>query len=168
MNTEIRELPSTRFEEPVHHTLAANPLVGVRGQDIFDSARAVLGQMARNPGIAAQQYLGFLGELGRIVTGNCTLAPDARDKRFADQAWKESGPYRALAQCYVAWGDALNRFIDEAKLDERSAERARFVVSLLVDALAPTNSLAGNPAALKKLLDTGGISLLHGLENFIG
>ena len=53
-------------------------------------------------------------------------------------------------------------------MDKRDAERARFVISLLVDAMSPTNSLAGNPAALKKLVDTGGVSLLQGLENFVG
>ena len=34
--------------------------------------------------------------------------------------------------------------------------------------MSPTNSLGGNPAALKKLVDTGGASLVHGLENFVG
>jgi polyhydroxyalkanoate synthase len=53
-------------------------------------------------------------------------------------------------------------------MDKRDAERARFVISLLVDAMSPTNSLAGNPAALKKLVDTGGVRLLQGLENFVG
>jgi polyhydroxyalkanoate synthase subunit PhaC len=53
-------------------------------------------------------------------------------------------------------------------MDKRSAGGARFVVSLFVDAMSPTNSLAGNPAALKKLVDTGGTSLVHGLENFVG
>ena len=115
-----------------------------------------------------EQYLAFLAELGRIATGGCELAPDAKDKRFADPAWKESVAYRALAQGYLAWGGALNRFVDEAKMDKRDAERARFVVSLVVDAMSPTNSLAGNPAALKKLVDTGGASLVHGLENFVG
>jgi polyhydroxyalkanoate synthase len=71
-------------------------------------------------------------------------------------------------QCYVAWGEALNRFVDDAKMDTRSAEAGPLVVSLFVDAMSPTNSLAGNPAALKKLVDTGGASLLHGLENFVG
>src|SRR5262249_15071563 len=135
---------------------------------IFDSARALAGQVIRNPGTAAKQYLSFLGELGRIVTGGSGLAPDPKDKRFADPAWKESAAYRALAQAYLAWGGALNRFVDEANMDKRDADRARFVVSLLVDALAPTNSFVGNPAALKKLVDTGGTSLLHGLENFVG
>ena len=75
--------------------------------------------------------------------------PDAKDKRFADPAWKESFPYRALAQCYLAWAATLNRFVDEAKMDKHDAERARFVVSLVVDAMSPTNWLGGNPTALE-------------------
>jgi polyhydroxyalkanoate synthase len=154
-------------EQAAQHTLAANPLVGVRGQDILDSARLLLGQMLRNPAAAGHQSLMFLAELGRIATGGSELAPDAKDKRFADPAWKESVAYRSLAQGYLAWGNALYRFLDEAKIDKRDAERTRFVASLVVDAMSPTNSLAGNPAALKKLLDTGGASLVHGLENFV-
>jgi polyhydroxyalkanoate synthase subunit PhaC len=155
-------------EQAAQFTLAANPLVGVRGRDILASAGMLLGRMIASPGVAAKQYLSLLGELGRIATGSSALAPDAKDKRFADPAWQESAGYRALAQCYLAWGNALNRFVDEAPMDKRDAERARFVTSLLVDALSPTNSLGGNPAALKKLLDTGGASLVHGLENLFG
>jgi polyhydroxyalkanoate synthase len=168
--SDVRDaaLSDQAIEGQAQHTLAANPLVGVSGRDILESARMLVGEMLGNPGVAARQYLAFLGELGRIATGISALVPDARDKRFADQAWQDSAGYRALAQCYLAWGHALNRFVDEAKLDERCAERARFVVSLLVDALSPTNSLIGNPAAVKRLVDTGGASLLHGLENLLG
>src|SRR5262249_14598962 len=151
-------------DQAAQHTLAANPLVGVRGADILDSARVLIGKMLRDPSLTARHSLSFLGELGRIATGASALAPDAKDKRFADPAWQQSAAYRALAQCYLAWGGALNGFVDAAGMDARDAERARFVVSLLVDAMAPTNALAGNPAALKKLVDTGGASLLHGLE----
>jgi polyhydroxyalkanoate synthase len=155
-------------DQAVQHTLAANPLVGVRGQDILDSARLLLGQIVSNPIAAAQQYLTLLAELGHITTGASELAPDAKDRRFADPAWKESVAYRALAQSYLACGNALFGFLDEAKIDKRDAERARFVVSLVVDAMSPTNSLAGNPAALKRLVDTGGASLIQGLKNLIG
>ena len=155
-------------DQAAQHTLAANPLVGVRGRDVVASARTLLGRMASNPTVVAQQWLALIGELGRIATGASELAPDPKDKRFADPAWKESFPYRALAQAYLAWAGALNRCVDETKMDKRDAERARFVISLLVDAMSPTNSLAGNPAALKKLVDTGGVSLLQGLENFVG
>ena len=155
-------------EQAAEHTLAANPLVGVRAEDIVDSARSLLAQILSNPVAAAQEYLTFLTELGRIAIGGSALAPDARDRRFADPAWKESVAYRSLAQGYLAWGNALYRFLDQAKFDKRHAARARFVVSLLVDAMSPTNSLAGNPTALKKLVDTGGASLVHGMENFVG
>ena len=37
----------------------------------------------------------------------------------------------------------------------------------MIDALAPTNSLAGNPAALRKLAATKGTSLLRGLANLV-
>ena len=154
-------------EQAAQYTLAANPLVGVRGQDILQSAGLLLAQMMRSPGVVGQQCLSLLGELGRIATGGSELAPAANDKRFADPAWKESTGYHALAQFYLAWGNALNRFVGEAKLSKRDTERARFIVSLIVDAMAPTNSLAGNPTALKKLVDTGGASLVQGFENFV-
>ena len=89
-------------EQAAQNTLAANPLVGVRLEDILDSARLLVGQMLSSPGVAAQEYLRFLGELGRIATGGSELAPDAKDKRFADSAWKDNAIYRTLAQCYLA------------------------------------------------------------------
>jgi polyhydroxyalkanoate synthase subunit PhaC len=155
-------------EQAAQHTLAANPLIGVRGGDILDCARLLLGQMLSNPLAAAEEYLGLLAELGRIATGASSLVPDAKDRRFADPAWRESIAYRSLVQGYLAWGNALYRFLDQATLEKCDTDRARFVVSLLVDALAPTNALVGNPVALKRLVDTGGASFVHGLENFFG
>src|SRR5262249_40461288 len=115
--TEAAILDHDIREQAAQHTLAANPLVGVRGKDILDSARVLLGRIVSSPGAATRVYLSFLGDLGRIATGGSTLAPDAGDRRFADPAWAESAAYRALAQCWLAWGDALLRFIDEAGMD---------------------------------------------------
>jgi polyhydroxyalkanoate synthase len=155
-------------EQAAAHTLAANPLVGVRAEDILASVRVLVGEMVSNPTLVARQYMAWVAELGRIATGGSTLAPDPKDRRFADPAWSENAAYRALAQSYFAWANALLHFVDDARIDTRTAERARFLVSLLVDALSPTNSLPGNPAALKKAVESRGTSLIHGLENFIG
>src|SRR5215470_12823611 len=99
---------NARHIEPDHeaasHTLAANPLVGVRGEDILASARLLFGQVLSHPVAAAQQYVSLLGELGRIAIGGSELAPDARDRRFADPAFKENLVYRSLVQGYLACG----------------------------------------------------------------
>jgi polyhydroxyalkanoate synthase len=154
-------------EQAADHTLAANPLVGVRAEDLVAVARVLLGEMLNNPAVALRQSMALVAEFGRIATGGSALTPDPKDRRFADPAWKDNAAYRALAQTYLAWGNALYHFIDEAKIDSRDAGRARFLISLLLDALSPTNSLAGNPAALKKFVETGGASLLRGFENFV-
>ena len=51
--------------------------------------------------------------------------------------------------------------------DWRTAERARLAAGILVSAFAPTNSLWGNPAALKHAFDTGGASLVRGFQNWL-
>jgi polyhydroxyalkanoate synthase len=155
-------------EQAAEYTLAANPLVGIREQEIFESVGKLFEHAMINPALAAKHYWSYLGELGRIATGGSELAPDAKDKRFADPAWKDSVAYRALAQNYLAWSGSLQHFVDEARMDKLDTERSRFIVSLLVDAMAPTNTVAGNPAAFKKAVDTGGTSLMRGLENFAG
>ena len=168
MATVTENLDNGLRDQAIEYTLAANPLVGIREQDIWDSATKLFERVTARPAVAAKHYLCYLGELGRIAAGHSALAPDAKDKRFADPAWKDSAAYRALAQNYLAWGAAMQGFVDEAGMNKIDAERSRFIISLLVDAMAPTNSMAGNPAALKRCVDTGGASLARGLENFAG
>jgi polyhydroxyalkanoate synthase len=47
-------------EQAAANTLAANPLVGVRGEDLLDAMHVLFGQMTSNPDVAAQQYIAFL------------------------------------------------------------------------------------------------------------
>jgi polyhydroxyalkanoate synthase len=70
-------------------------------------------------------------------------------------------------QSYLAWGNALTSFVEKSGLDSLTKRRAQFVVSLLTDALSPTNTLLGNPAALKRVIDSGGGSLLEGIKNLL-
>lgn len=52
-------------------------------------------------------------------------------------------------------------------MDDRWRDKAELAVQLLVDALAPTNFLPTNPAALKRAFDTGGRSVVRGLGHFL-
>ena len=45
--------------------------------------------------------------------------------------------------------------------------RARFATDVITAALAPTNYLGTNPAALRKAVETGGLSLARGVQNML-
>ncbi len=143
------------------------PLVGFSGKDLFDVGRQVIEQAIKQPPLVLKHFTNFFLEMGRVVTGQSTVEPDARDKRFTDEMWKTNPFYRALLQTYLTWQQSLNAFINDADLDKKDADRARFVLSLFADTVAPTNTLLGNPAAMKKMYETGGASLVRGLTHML-
>lgn len=153
-------------EEAVKHTLALNPMVGLRGRDFVDAAQTVFKAAIGHPQIAVKQWFSFMGDLGKIVAGESARAVVPGDKRFNDPAWKTSGLHQKLLQSYLAWGEAIHAFVDKVDLDDQDRARAKLISDILVDALSPTNGLVSNPAALKKLIDTGGESLWSGLKNY--
>ena len=111
------------------------------------------------------------GDLVRIARGTEDLRPHPKDKRFLDPAWTDNPLYLRLGQSYVATAASLSRLVDDLEsrgADWRDVERARFAVNALTGVLAPTNALAGNPAALKRAFDTSGRSLLRGLGHLVG
>jgi polyhydroxyalkanoate synthase len=163
------ELPSSDgvYEQASRNTLALNPLVGMRGKDLLDSAAVLVKAMINEPKVAADEWTSFLGELTDIARGKSERAPEAGDKRFSDSAWKSSPLHSGLLKTYLAWGAALDGFVNQSSLSGADKERAQLVTTILIDALAPTNSLLGNPAALRQLVDTGGQSLWRGLKNYL-
>jgi len=162
-----RETTTALAERAAHHTLAANPLIGVRRKDVLAAATTLLTHLARQPRVVSEQYARLMVEGVRIAAGRSSLTAAAGDRRFADAAWTDNAVFRRVLQTYVALCGSLDRCVDEAKMDAATAERARFVISLYEDALAPTNFLATNPAALKKLVDTKGTSVIRGFANFV-
>src|ERR1700674_2754792 len=118
MGTEDRDRPSSLegiTDEASRNTLALNPLVGIRGQDLADSAGVLFKAIVNEPKVAAEQWLSLLGELGAIAGGKSERAPKAGDKRFSDPAWKESGLHSGLLKAYLAWGEAVSRLVDKTR-----------------------------------------------------
>src|ERR1700736_694141 len=169
MGTEDSDKPSSLegiTDEASRNTLALNPLVGIRGQDLADSAGILFKAVVNEPKVAAEQWLSFLGELGSIVAGKSERAPQAGDRRFSDATWKESALHSGMLKAYLAWGDAVSGFVDKTSLNEIDKARAHLVTEILIDAVAPTNSMLTNPAAVRKFIDTGGQSLGPGAHNY--
>jgi polyhydroxyalkanoate synthase subunit PhaC len=170
MSSEPREpspLTEGILEAASRNTLALNPLVGIRGQDLIDSAGVLFKAVVNEPKVATELWLSFLGELGAIAAGKSERAPKAGDRRFSDPSWKESAVHSGLLKAYLAWGDAVSGLVDKSSLSEIDKARAHLVTEILIDAVAPTNAILTNPAAVRKFVDTGGRSLWSGLKNYL-
>ena len=154
-------------EAASRNTLALNPLVGIRGQDLVDSAGILFKAVMNEPKVATEQWLSFVGELGSIVAGKSDRAPKAGDKRFSDPTWKESSLHSGLLKAYLAWGAAVNGLVDKTSLSDIDKARAHLLTEILIDAVAPTNTMFTNPAAVRKFIDSGGQSMWHGLKNYL-
>jgi polyhydroxyalkanoate synthase len=122
------------------------------------TARLVTGTLAASSASAARA-------VGLDADG--PINPAKGDRRFDDAAWDGNPLYFLLQQMYLLQRQYLDDVVTAASLDERSDRKARFAANLLGDALAPTNTLLGNPAALRRAFETGGKSLARGGRNFV-
>ena len=95
------------------------------------------------------------------------VSPSMEDSRFADPAYEKNPIYFLLEQEYLLSCQYVNELLDAANLRGESDTKARFAAKFILDALAPTNTLLGNPAALREAFTTGGESLVRGARNML-
>jgi len=146
------------------NTLGLNPVVGLRGKDLLASARMVLTQAIKQPIHSVKHVTHFGLELKNVLFGKSELQPASDDRRFADPAWSQNPLYKRYLQTYLAWRKELHSWIDDSSLSPKDIARGHFVINLMTEAMAPTNT-AANPAAVKRFFETGGKSLLDGLSH---
>jgi polyhydroxyalkanoate synthase len=141
------------------------------------SLGAVLRGALANPVGAAQAGVRYSLRLAQIPPvalsnwmGDPTASPvqlNPRDRRFADATWSDNPAFHALRMSYQAFSDYMNDLVDASGLDGVQEAKARLVTGLMVDAVAPTNFLPTNPAALKVAFESGGASVAKGVRNFV-
>ena len=147
--------------------LGPHPLVGLSPADILQTMQRIAGGVLRSPQSALNREMEFVGALLSILTGTAEIEAQKGDKRFADPIWSKNPFYHMSMQAYLAWSRAMEGFARDIEPDRAAQRRAQFVMSLLTEASAPTNTLLGNPAALKAALESGGQSLANGLCNLL-
>ncbi len=145
--------------------VALNPIVGLAREDLLGAVSVMLRETAAKPSTTLKHARLFTDDVIKILTNKSEIAPDPKDKRFADPTWSKNPFYRMGMQYYLAAQSGVNRWIADLELDELERARANFVSGMILDSLAPTNTLLGNPSAIKKSVETGGTSLLRGLKN---
>ena len=87
------------------------------------------------------------------------------DSRFSDHEWHENPILQLLKQSYLMASKNLASMVDALSLPPDEKRKLTFYVKHLLDALAPTNFFMTNPEAIRRAMETGGESLLRGLEN---
>ena len=151
----------------VNSILGANPFIDLQPKQLVGMF-AELGRFLTSRPDSVMSRMGQLAiDLVQIGLGNSEIAPQASDKRFTDPAFAQNPIYKRMMQTYLAWRSSLLDLVQEDhSIDWKDAEQLRFATMLITEALAPTNVLMGNPAALKHAFDSLGISLMRGLRNF--
>src|SRR5680860_223231 len=130
---------------------------------------AAAGVAAANARLAIGSAAAVRASAGRAIGSETAgpVSPAAGDKRFADPAYAENPLYFLLAQEYLLSGQLATELLDAAALETVQDTKARFAAKFIHDALAPTNTLLGNPAALRAAFDTGGKSVVRGAKNML-
>jgi polyhydroxyalkanoate synthase subunit PhaC len=172
-SVEFAEAPeqSVRAADAI---LGANPFVGLDSDQIIGELTHFVSESLKHPEVLGGQLTRMAVELAKVVAGVSEVAPEDSDKRFADPTWSDNPLYRRIMQTYLVCRSTMQSMVPE-RVPERGngnggwkeTEQQRFAVRLLTEALAPTNLLLGNPAAIKRAFETGGASLMHGLRNFL-
>ncbi len=129
-----------------------------RPDDLASALSQFWTSMARIGPAAAARWLGSDAE---------PPVPVADDRRFADPAWAGNPLFYAIRQGYLAARQLSADLLAAGAGDPVADAKAELAAGFVIDALAPTNFLLTNPAAIKHALDTGGLSLLAGARNFL-
>ncbi len=139
---------------------------------VLRTSMAAASRPDRMAGVATQAAADMLRATAaasvRAVGGTSAYQPKhANDKRFADPAWSGNAAYWLVREIYHGWAQSLLAIVRDADTPREVRQKAEFAVQLMIDALAPTNFVLGNPAVIKKALETGGLSLAKGGRNFV-
>ncbi|HXL16620.1 MAG TPA: alpha/beta fold hydrolase, partial [Streptosporangiaceae bacterium] len=186
----VRQLGDMLAKDPIlratEDALNANPLRQVIPVDWAEIARALRTVWLRSisrpeKAVAAavefnmrlwQSAVDTWNEAGQRWWGTAsppgTVAGGDADKRFAAPEWRGNPAYRTLKDLYLLASDWLLRQAREAD-DLSLAERQHldFHLRQFVDAMSPTLSLASNPVALRRAVETGGASVAEGARNLM-
>ena len=120
-----------------------------------------------DPAEVAREMPWLTGELAKVALGHSDVSFGQGDQRFSDEAWRTVPYFRVLGQSYRLFELWMNRMHDSVDGSWQNKARARFAADVISAALSPTNYLGSNPAALRKAVETGGMSLVRGAQNML-
>jgi len=176
---------STTSNDPAQ--LLASLLKG--GESIFgnpaatNDAVAAAGSNAASPFDPMSVFIAFTQQMAQMqqqfvdqmtgfwtgASGESTAPPTAAmesDKRFAAEVWRKDPCFDLLRRTYLGYSEYLLGAVESVALDEKTKAQIRYGMRQLVDAMSPSNFLITNPEAMQVAIETGGQSLVRGMNLF--
>ncbi len=114
-----------------------------------------------------RSYLDLWASASRRLSGEAAepvIAPDPKDKRFADPEWSQNQFFDFLKQAYLLttkWAEFLVAHAEG--IDERTRQRAEFYVRQIANAISPSNFIFTNPEILRETLASNAENLVRGM-----
>ena len=135
-------------------------------------------QLMKDPAKMVQAQIGFWQDYMTLwqnttrrmwgMDSEPVIQADPKDRRFKDDAWKESEVFDFIKQSYLLSARYVNDVVSHVDgLDPKTAQKVDFYSRQFVDAMSPSNFLLTNPEVLRKTAETGGENLLRGLNNLL-
>ncbi len=135
-------------------------------------------RLMANPAAVVQAQIGFWQDYLTLwqntarrfmgVDQTPVIAEAKGDRRFKDDAWRESEVFDFIKQSYLLSSRFFTNVASSAEgLDPKAAQKVDFYTRQFVDAMSPTNFWMTNPEVLRKTAETGGENLLKGLSNLL-
>ena len=147
--------------------VALNIALGVDRDEVMQGLQDLVAQLTQHPNIIANVWQNLSTELAEITVDLSSIDTAKEGSRVRDAAYSENPFYKRIGQYYIAWGRALDDWLDQIELEGMDDKRDRFLIGILKDLMAPVNGFFSNPQALKALFDSRGQSLANGLRNFL-
>lgn len=134
--------------------------------DAMSDPQRVAAMMTQSIATQQQAALTLLRRLGE-ANAQSAPAPKLGDKRFANPAWSQNPFLLGMAESYLDSARAAMALVESSQLPELTRRKARFAMQMLSDAIAPSNVPWMNPAVVGEAMNTGGMSLVRGMQSFM-
>lgn len=140
----------------------------------FQAVAAAWAQHPAELGVRMVDYFRALEAIQRqfvarsLGAGADPVEPSVHDERFRDPAWTQNPWFDFLKESYLLQTRSLeDALFATPDVPEKTRRQAAFWVRQWLNAVAPSNFLWTNPVALRRMLETGGQSLVDGFRRWL-
>ena len=171
MQNAVSAVRTTLVQVATPQALPYDPTMFARAMVEFNTAvmtspASLLEAQARG----LQEWTALWRTVGARALGQeveAVAAPARGDRRFSDPAWTDEPVYDYLKQAYLLAARQLQDFVAEAPVDDAVRAQVDFATRQVINALAPTNFAHTNPQVARRVIESGGLSLMTGLSNLL-